>query len=79
MIRFCFYRPQKCSSVPPEMEAFLNSFHLLSTYCIPSAVLYRFHSYYLFNPDNGFEEGGIIMILVLQMRKLSFIYFEFGW
>lgn len=61
---------------PLEMEAFLNSFYSLSTCCIP---LPRLHiHYHLFNPDNSVYEGGITMIVVLQMRKLSFRCFELG-
>lgn len=61
------------------MEAFLNSSRLLSTYCIPSTVLYRLHNhYYLFYAHNSFYDGDVIMILVLQMRTLSFTHFEFG-
>ena len=61
---------QKCSYALLETEVFLNSSHLLNTYCVPSTVLYRLHNHYhVFNPDNTFYEEGNVMVLFYRWEN----------
>lgn len=60
---------QKCSFALLETEVFLNSSHLLSTYCVPSTVLYRLHNHYVFNPDSTFYAEGNVMVLFYRWEN----------